>query len=77
MVPVPGAVRPFSRVFAMSNAKIIAIIDAENRAQSSAFEQDIHTALSIVEDEIDGVRASFQQQIDELKQRVATLEGSP
>jgi hypothetical protein len=74
MVPVPGAISPFLRVFAMSNAKIIAIIDAENRAQSSAIEQDLQLALSIADDEIDGVRLSFQQQIDELKQRVAKLE---
>jgi len=75
MVPVPGAVRPFSRVLAMSNMKIIAIVDAENRAQSKAIEQDIHTALMVVEDEIDAVRGSFQQQIDELRQRVVVLEG--
>jgi hypothetical protein len=75
MVRVPGAVRPFSRVLVMSNMKIIAIMDAENRAQSAAIEQDIHTALAIVEDEIDGARTSLQHQIDELKQRVKKLEG--
>ena len=77
MVRVPGAVRPFLRVLAMSNMKIISIMDAELRAASEAAGQDLQLALSIIDDEIDGVRASFQQQIDELKQRVATLEGSP
>jgi hypothetical protein len=60
----------------MANAKIIAIIDAENRAQNAAVAQDIQTMLMVVEDEIDAVRISAQQQIDELKQRVAKLEGS-
>ena len=75
MVPVPGAVRPFSCVLAMSNAKIISIIDAENRAQDAAVAQDIKIMLAVVEDEIDAVRFSIQTQIDELKQRVAKLEG--
>jgi len=77
MVRVPGAVRPFLRVLAMSNMKVISIIDAELKAAADVAGQDLHLALAIVEDEIDAVRASFQQQIDELKQRVATLEGSP
>jgi hypothetical protein len=75
MVPVPGAVRPFLRCFAMSNMKVISIIDAENRAQDTAVAQDIQTMLAVVEDEIDAVRFSIQTQIDELKQRVAKLEG--
>ena len=58
----------------MSNMKIISIMDAENRAQSAAIEQDIQTALLVVEDEIDAVRISIQHQIDELRQRVRTLE---
>jgi len=74
MVPVPGTVRPFSCVFAMSNMKVISIMDAELKAASAIVEQDIHTALAIVEDEIDAVRISIQHQIDELKQRVRTLE---
>jgi len=74
MVPVPGAVRPFLRVLIMSNAKIISIIDAEMRAASNAAGQDLQLALSVVEDEIDGVRLNFQRQIDELKQRVTSLE---
>ena len=77
MVHLPGAVRPFSRVLAMSNAKIISIMDAEMRAQAAAVDGDIHTMLAVVEDEIDGVRLSVQQQIDELKQRVEKLEAIP
>jgi len=59
----------------MSNMKVISIIDAENRAQSAAIEQDIKNVLVTVEEEIDVIRANFQQQIDELKQRVTELEG--
>ena len=59
----------------MSNMKIISIMDAEFKAASAAVEQDIHAALAVVEDEIDAVRISLQHQIDELKQRVAKLEG--
>ena len=77
MVHLPGAVRPFLRDFAMSNMKIISIMDAEMRAQAAAVDGDIHTMLAVVEDEIDGFRISVQQQIDELKQRVATLEAMP
>ena len=77
MVPVPGAISPFLRAPTMSNMKVISIIDAELKAAAEVAGQDLHLALAIVEDEIDAVRASFQQQIDELKQRVATLEGSP
>ena len=77
MVRVPGAVRPFLRVLTMSNMKVISIIDAELKAAAEAAGNDLQLALSIIDDEIDGVRASFQQQIDELKQRVATLEGNP
>ncbi len=57
--------------------KVISIIDAELKAAADVAGQDLHLALAIVEDEIDAVRASFQQQIDELRQRVAKLEGSP
>jgi len=77
MVRVPGAVRPFLRVLAMSNMKVISIIDAELKAAAEVAGNDLQLALAIIEDEIDGVRASFQQQIDELKQRVAKLEGNP
>jgi len=75
MVPVPGAVRPFSRVFAMSNAKIISIIDAENRLQSMALAEDLELAVAFVDDELNRLRAEMQDQINELKQRVAKLEG--
>ena len=77
MVPLPGAVRPFLRVFAMSNMKIISIMDAEMKAAAAAVDRDIHTTLAVVEDEIDAVRISFQHQIDELKQRVEKLEAIP
>jgi polyhydroxyalkanoate synthesis regulator phasin len=60
----------------MPNMKIISIMDAENRAQSDAIAQDLRTALEVVEDEINVVRDRLQQQIDELKQRVTTLEGN-
>ena len=75
MVPVPGAVRPFLRVFAMSNAKIISIIDAENRLQSMALAEDLELAVAFVDDELNRLRAEMQDQINELKQRVAKLEG--
>jgi hypothetical protein len=58
----------------MSNAKIISIIDAENRAQDAVVAQDIKIMLAVVEDEIDAVRFGIQTQIDELKQRVTQLE---
>ena len=74
--PGSRSVRPLLYVNPMANAKIIAIIDAENRAQNAAVAQDIQTMLMVVEDEIDAVRINAQQQIDELKQRVAKLEGA-
>ena len=74
MVPVPGAVRPFSCVFAMSNAKIISIMDAENKMQSMALAEDLELAVAFVDDEINRLRAELQNQINELKQRVRTLE---
>ena len=76
MVRVPGTVRPLFACLAMSNMKIISIMDAENRAQSDAIAQDLRTALEVVEDEINAVRDRLQQQIDELKQRVTNLEGN-
>ena len=77
MVRVPGAVRPFSRVLTMANLKIISIMDAENRAQSMALAEDLELAVAFVDDEIDRLRVDFQNQINELKQRVAKLEGVP
>ena len=75
MVRVPGTVRPLFACLAMSNMKIISIMDAENKAQSADIAQDLRTALEVVEDEINVVRDRLQQQIDELKQRVTKLEG--
>ena len=54
--------------------KVISIIDAELKAAAEVAGNDLQLALSIIDDEIDGVRLSFQQQIDELKQRIRTLE---
>jgi len=66
--------RSFLCVINMSNMKIISIMDAENKMQSMALTEDLKTALAMVDDELNAMRAEIQNQINELKQRVRTLE---
>jgi len=61
----------------MSNMKIISIMDAENKMQSMALAEDLELAVAFVDDEIERLRAEVQNQINELKQRIAKLEGVP
>jgi hypothetical protein len=59
----------------MSNMKIISIMDAENKLQTMALNSDLQLAITLIEDELMELRAEVQNQINELKQRVAALEG--
>jgi len=53
----------------MSNAKIISLIDAENRAQTA----DLSSAIVHVDDEVQSLRRDFATEINSLRNRVRDL----
>jgi len=59
----------------MSNMKVVSLVAAENKMQTEAIGREIERAIVVIDDEIETVVARFQNQINELKQRVAALEG--
>ena len=53
--------------FAMSNMKIISIMDAENKQQSTQVKADLEEAILVVDSKIDSVRRALARLDDRVK----------